>query len=99
MPREKSAGLLEGPYADLLIEAVGTWAHKHPLRDRPLLDMGGEFEPGLTPEDIAAALRDPHHPAHRVVVHLFEVGLSGYEGPQEELVVQLIDAFTGKTQP
>jgi hypothetical protein len=96
-PVDKSTQLLDSPYAGDLVAAVEAWAKDHPLPNRPLLDIGEEFDPGLTPEDIAAALRDPHHRAHRFVVDLFEVGLSGYHGSQDELVSQLIDAFRGKT--
>lgn len=96
-PVHLSIHLLDGPDGESLVQAVEAWAKDHPLHDRPLLDMGQGAERSLTPDDIAAALRDRQHPAHRLVTYLFEVGLSGYSGPREELVGQLIDGFRGKT--
>ncbi|WP_131816211.1 hypothetical protein [Mycolicibacterium porcinum] len=90
------ASLLDGSNAEAIIQAVEAWAKDHPLHDRPLLYIGQESG-GLTPDDIAAAVRNRHHPARHFVARLFEVGLSGYRGSQEDFAGQFIDALHGKT--
>lgn len=93
-PGNTKMRLSEGQHAGRLIEAVEGWANSHPLHDQPVLDIGDEYS--LTPDAIARALRDPHDRAHRLVVDLFEVGLSGFHGSQEEMLEQVIESFLGK---